>query len=486
MVNKVLSELEPKIVWGLFEEITKIPRCSRKEEKIQKWIKKWAEENGVSFKQDGVGNILLTREAAPGCEDFPTLILQGHQDMVCEKTAESPHDFDTDPIPVKVERDIATAEGTTLGADNGIGVAMAMAILIDPSLKRHGKIEVLLTVEEETGLIGAIKMQKGFFTGKRMINLDSEEQGVIIIGSAGGGGTRYTLPVEFEETKGWEGIKIEISGLLGGHSGVDIHLPRVNANKLLGEGLKVVKEEVPLRIMYIEGGTRGNAIARSAYCDYLVPEDKAEKAMEILEKWKAQTEKEKKSIEKEMKIKFSKIPEGKSFSEEKTASVIGIITEVHQGPFSWSKDIEGLVQTSNNLGIVRTEEDKVLIPISSRSSDMEDLAKNQAVLKALGEKYGAEITQRPGYPGWKADVESPFLKFVARIYEKVLGKKPTITAIHAGLECGFLSRFDPDLKIVSIGPTIKYPHSPQEFVYIDSVGILWKIVKAVAEEMGKE
>ncbi|MFB0543503.1 MAG: M20/M25/M40 family metallo-hydrolase, partial [Candidatus Bathyarchaeia archaeon] len=294
MVNKVLSELEPKIVWGLFEEIAKIPRCSGKEEKLQKWIKKWTEEKGVAFKQDGVGNILLTREAAPGYEDLPTLTLQGHQDMVCEKTAESPHNFDTDPIPVKVEGDIVAAEGTTLGADNGIGVAIAMAMLIDPGLKRHGKIEVLLTVSEETGLVGAIKMQKGFFTGKRMINLDSEEQGVIIIGSAGGGGTQYTIPVEFEETKGWEGIKIEINGLLGGHSGVDIHLPRVNANKLLGEGLKAVKGEVPLRIMHIEGGTRGNAIARSAYCDFLVPEGKVEKAMELLEKWKAQTEREKK------------------------------------------------------------------------------------------------------------------------------------------------------------------------------------------------
>ena len=486
MVNTVnkLSELEPEIVWSLFEEITKIPRCSGKEQKIQNWLEKWAEENGISFKRDEVGNILLTREAAPGCEGFPTLILQAHQDMVCEKTVGSPHNFDTDPIPVKLEGNIVTADATSLGADNGIGMAIALALLIDPDLKKHGKIEVLLTVEEETGLTGVIKMQKGFFTGKRMINLDGEELGVIIISSAGGGGTQNNIPVEFEEVEGWRGIKLEISGLLGGHSGVDIHLPRVNANKLLGGGLKAVKEEIPIRIMHIEGGTRMNAIARSAYCDFSVPEDEAERAMENLEKWKAQKEKEKRSIEKEMKIKLSEIPSGKSFSEENTASVIGIITEVYQGPVSWSKDIEGLVQTSNNLGIVRTEKDRVTVSVSSRSSDMEELAKDKATLKALGEKYGAEVVQPPGYPGWKADLESSFLKSVARVYEKVLDKKPKITAIHAGLECGFLSRFDPELEIVSIGPTIKYPHSPQEFVYIDSVGVVWKVVKAVAEELG--
>ncbi|MCD6264198.1 M20/M25/M40 family metallo-hydrolase, partial [Candidatus Bathyarchaeota archaeon] len=304
--------------------------------------------------------------------------------------------------------------------------------------------------------------------------------------SAGGGGTRYTIPVEFEEVEGWKGVKLEISGLLGGHSGVDIHLPRLNANKLLGEGLKAVKEEVPLRIMHIEGGTRGNAIARSAYCDFLIPEKKAGKAMEILEEWRKQVEEKHRSVERGMKIEFSEIPAGKAISEEKTASIIGIITEVHQGPVSWSKEIEGLVETSNNLGIVRTEEDKVVISASSRSSDMKELAEFRAKLKAIGEKYGAKVDQSPAYPGWKADVKSPFLKLVARNYEKVMGKKPKITAIHAGLECGFLSRFDPELKIVSIGPTVKYPHSPQEFVYIDSVGVLWKVVRAVVEEIGSE
>ncbi len=481
-----LCELEPKIVWSIYENIIKIPRCSGKEQKLQNWLKKWSGEKGLSFKKDKVGNILITREAASKFAYFPTLILQAHQDMVCEKTLDSLHNFDMDPIPVKIEGNIVTADGTTLGADNGIGIAIALAILIDPDLRKHGKIEVLLTVEEETGLKGAIKIQKGFFTGKRMINLDSEEIGSIIISSAGGGGTKISVPVEFEDVQGWKGIKMEISGLLGGHSGVDIHLQRVNANKLLGEGLKKVKQEIPIRISHIEGGTRGNVIARSAYCIFLVPEDEAERAIDILEKWRAEKERENRSIEKDMKITFTGISSGNSFSEDKTAAVIESIIELPQGPFSWSKDIEDFVQTSNNLGIIRTEDEKVTISVSSRSSDMEELEEDRLILKSIAEKYGADITQSPSYPGWKADVDSPFLKLVARIYEKILNNKPKITAIHAGLECGFLSRFDPELKIVSIGPTIRHPHSPHESVYIDSVDIVWKVVKEIAEEIGSE
>lgn len=446
-------------------------------------MEKWADENSVSFKKDEVGNILLTRDAAPGCEGLPTLTLQGHQDMVCEKTEESTHNFETDPIPVKVERDVVTADGTSLGADNGIGMAIGMAALIDPGLEMHGRIEALLTVEEETGLRGAIKMQEGFFTGKRMINLDSEELGIIIVGSAGGGGTQYTLPIAFEKIEGWEGVKVEVGGLLGGHSGVDIHLPRLNANKLLCEGLKLVEDEAPLRIMHIEGGTRGNAIPRSAYCEFVVPEGETRKAMGVLRNWFERVDK---SVERDAKMKLSETPNGKSMSEESSASIIGIITEVQQGPFSWSEDIEGLVQTSNNLGIVRTEEGKVVISISSRSSVVEDLEKDRKILKGIGEKYGAQVAQSPPYPGWKADVKSRFLDLVARSYEEITGEEPRVTAIHAGLECGFLSRFDPDMKIVSIGPDIEHPHSPQELVRIESVGVLWDVVRKVIEKLGSE
>jgi dipeptidase D len=416
-----LGELEPRIVWGIFEEISKIPRCSRNEKRLQAWIKRWAEENAVSFKQDEVGNILLTGEAAHGCEGHPTLTLQGHQDMVCEKTVDNNHDFETDPIPLKIEGNILSADGTTLGADNGVGLAIAMAMLIDPTLKRHGRIEALLTVEEETGLTGAREMKEGFFTGKRMINLDSEELGVIIIGAAGGGGTRYTVPVSFRAVEGWEGVKLEIGGLLGGHSGVDIHLPRLNSNKLVGEGLKRVSERMPLRMAHIEGGTRGNAIPRSAYCDFLVPGGRGEEAANILRKWGSGIDR---SVEKGLYVRVTGIPATGSFSEEASASVISIINAVPQGPYSWSKEIEGLVQTSNNMGIVRTEEDKVVIPISSRTSDLDDLSEDREMLKTIGAKYGAEVFQRPGSAGWKPDPDSTFLGIVEKNYSKILGKRP--------------------------------------------------------------
>jgi dipeptidase D len=478
-----LGELEPRIVWGVFEEISQIPRCSRNEKRLQAWIKRWAEENGVYFKQDEVGNVLLTRDAAHGCEGYPTLILQGHQDMVCEKTEDSDHDFETDPIPLKIEGNVLSADGTTLGADNGVGMAIAMALLIDPTLRRHGRIEALLTVDEESGLTGAREMKEGFFTGKRMINLDSEELGVIIIGAAGGGGTRYTVPVSFTAVEGWEGVKLEIGGLLGGHSGVDIHLPRLNSNKLVGEGLKRVSERMPLRIAHIEGGTRGNAIPRSSYCDFLVPGGRGEEAADILRKWGSGIDR---SVEKGLYVRVTGTPATDSFSEEASASVIGIINEVPQGPYSWSKEIDGLVQTSNNMGIVRTEEDKVVIPISSRTSDLDDLAEDREMLKTIGEKYGAEVHQRPGSAGWKPDPDSPFLEVVERNYSKVLGKKAKVTAIHAGLECGVIMRLDPELQAVSVGPSIRHPHSPEESIDIDSVGPLWELVRAVAEDLVNE
>jgi dipeptidase D len=485
MAAKKLGSLEPKAVWSIFEEITKIPRCSGKEQKVQDWLRRWAEENHVKFKKDEVGNVLLTREASPGCEGYPGLVLQSHQDMVCEKDEASPHNFDTDPIPVKVEGDIVRADRTTLGADNGMGIAISMALIADPTLKKHGKIEALMTVEEETGLKGAMNMKQGFFTAKNMINLDSEEVGVIIIGSAGGGGTQYTIPISFEPVEGWAGMKVKVDGLLGGHSGVDIHLPRANANKLLGDFLYTLGKETPLSISNIQGGTRGNAIPRSGSCVFVVPKKNASKVKAVFDKW---GKKAKKGfpVEENMVFTLEEAKTEKAVSEEKTASIIGILKEVHHGPFSWSKSIEGLVETSNNLAIVNTEEAAVKISIMSRTSDAEDMAKNRKILKEIGVKYGADVVQPPGGTGWKADVTSPWLHFVASIYEQVLGGKPVVTAIHAGLECAQFINLEPGLRVVSVGPTIKSPHSPQELVQIDSVKTVWSAVRAVAEKMGKE
>lgn len=486
MVDKKLSALEPKIVWSIFDEITRIPRCSGKEQKVQAWLKDWAQKNHIQFKKDDLGNILLTREASTGCEGYPSLVFQTHQDMVCEKDEGNSHNFDLDPIPVKVEKDVVKADGTTLGADNGIGMAISMALLVDSSLKKHGKIEALMTVEEETGLKGAMNMKQGFFTGMNMINLDSEEAGVIIIGSAGGGGTTYTVPVVPDAVEqGWVGMKVKIDGLLGGHSGVDIHLPRANANKLLGDLLYTLSTETPLRIADIEGGTRGNVIPRSATCEFAVPKRSSAKVKTALGKWMNKAKKDY-PAETKIAVTLSESPVSEAVSEEKTKSIISILKEIQHGPFSWSKTIKGLVETSNNLGIVRTEEGAVKISINSRTSDIDDLGKDRQILKEIGLRHGAEVVQPPGSAGWKADVDSPLLHLVELAYESIEGKKPVVTAIHAGLECAQFSKLKPGLRVVSIGPTIKSPHSPQELVYVDSVRTVWNVVRAIAEKMGSE
>jgi len=478
-----LKNLEPETVWTVFEEVSRIPRCSKKEQRIQEYLEGWADKKSVGFRKDGTGNVLLVREAAPGYEGYPTLILQGHQDMVCEKDMDSPHDFERDPIPLRVEGGVVSADGTTLGADNGIGMAMAMAVLTESSLERHGRIEAIFTVDEESGFTGIRNMKAEFFSGKRMINLDSEELGVVIISSAGGGGTEYMFPVDRDSPGDWEALRVEVSGLLGGHSGVDIHLPRVNANILLAKGLRELNNTVPIRLIHVEGGTRGNAIPRSAYAEFLVPKNRMSKVKKIVESWAATLDR---SVEKDLSVKISGSTPREAVDEETSANVVNLISEIPQGVFSWSQEYENLVQTSNNLGIVRTEEDIIKIPIHSRTSDAEDFEKNQAKLRELGKRYGVQTEQRSRGTGWKADPDSRFLKLVSRCYEEEYGRKPKVMGIHGGLECGVFTQLDPELDIVSIGPTIKNAHSPRECLEVESVAVLWRVLKSVVERINEK
>ena len=482
-MSGVLRGLQPRIVWDIFERISAIPRCSKKEERVQEFMEDWATENGVGFRRDEVGNVILIREAAPGCEGYPTLMMQGHQDMVCEKTPESPHDFDVDPLKLRVEGDKVSAEGTTLGADNGIGMAIAMALLVDPDLGRHGRLEAVFTVDEESGFTGIRNMSPDFFTGKRMINLDSEELGVIIISSAGGGGTQYTIPFARESPGDWTALRVEVGGLMGGHSGVDIHLPRLNSNILLAKGLRKVKEEIPLRLIHIEGGTRGNAIPRSANAEILVPDGGREEAKEILGKWNSGLDR---SVEVRLEVRVTDSTPRDAAGEEASSKAVDLVSEVPQGVYSWSTEYDDLVQTSNNLGILRTEEDRFSIPVNSRTCDAGDFEGNQAMLRELGDRHGVEYAQRAGGAGWKADPDSPFLKLVERTYAEVHGEEPKVTGIHGGLECGVFTMLDPELQIVSLGPTIHNPHSPGEYLEASTVGVLWEVVRTIAQRMDDE
>jgi dipeptidase D len=476
----ILEGLEPQPVWEIFEQISRIPRCSKNEEKLQDWMKGWAKENGVGFKKDDVGNVLLTRKAASGYQNIPSILLQAHQDMVCEKTPESGHKFGSDPIPLVVKGGSVEAYNTSLGADNGAGMALVMALLVEESLENHGQIEALFTVDEEAEFTGIRNLKAEFFESKLMINLDSEEAGVVIVSSAGGGGTNYSVSFRPKDQGNREGLRVEVGGLLGGHSGVDIHLPRYNANKLLAEGLLKLHKELPIRIIEFEGGTRGNAIPRNARADILVQKGKSEKSIQILKDWEKGLDK---STEKGLVISVKTERAKPAAPVNETEKLLKLVSKIPFGPKSWSKDFENLVQTSNNNGIIRTVDNTFKVSTYSRTCDSVDFYDNQRILYELGQDLGVKTEQRVGGSGWKADPKSPLLKVVTDVYASVLGKAPVVTGIHGGLECGVVAGLKKGIDIVSIGPTIRSPHSPSESIEIKSVETLWKLLLKVVPEL---
>ena len=476
-----LDGLEPQIVFEIFSQISEIPRESKHEEKIRSWVKEFAIENKIDYKEDSIGNLLLYGKASEGCEDYPGIILQGHLDMVAQKESSSNHNFRVDPIPILVENDYITADGTTLGADNGIGVAMALAALIDPTFE-HGPLEVLLTVDEETGLTGAFGIESGFFSHKYLFNLDSEDQGKITISSAGGGDTRITLPLTRKAFDGYRGYNLYLKGLIGGHSGVDIHLPRKNAIQLLVEGLQYLSKDIQFIISYISGGTAHNAIPRDASAEVMVPNADVASFQMNFETWK-QKLKSYKSVEPSLKVSVTEtqVQEG----IENSNAVINLLQKLPHGVISYSKSLPDLVETSNNLAVITTASDVVEIKLSTRSSVNTELDRIRQEIRAIAEKAKATVDQGPAYPGWEPDLESPFLHLVHKVYEKEYKKKVGFKAIHGGLETGLFKGIDPELHCVSIGPDIKDPHSPSERVYISSVEMIWRVVKSVLTEIVK-
>ena len=483
MTEQITSDLQPELIWQIFEEITKIPRPSKKEEKIRAWVKKWAKENNITIKnEDKVGNLLLRVEATTGCEKYPTLILQAHMDMVCQKNADVEIDFENDSLNIIVNGDRVEAKGTSLGADNGIGMAYGLAALVSKDLK-HGPLEVLLTVDEETGLTGAFALKPGFFSGKYLLNVDSEELGTITISSAGGGGTDFSLPVNLETVKDMEGIEMKISGLQGGHSGVDIDLPRLNAIKVGIDALLSVLDD-DIQLSNINAGTAHNAIPRSFIADIVFPKNKKKEIKKKINNWKNKTISIGKKAEANLKIEIKEKNSMQALSKEQTKSTILLLDNIFHGPISFSKEITGLVQTSNNLATVKVTDEEVQVHVSTRSSVNEELAETREKLKANGEAHGFTVKQDEAYPGWKPNKDSPFLKVVKENYDNVTQTPTKLLAIHAGLECGLLLAIDPDLQLASIGPNIKNAHSPDEYVEIESVGIIWEVIKRVIEGMG--
>ncbi len=452
----------------IFERISRIPRCSKKEERISRWIAGWADDNGFPYKKDKAGNLSISVSASKGAENAPTVILQGHLDMVCEKTPDSGHDFDKDPIELVCEGDWLRAKDTSLGADNGIGVALAMAAATDDSLPRP-PLELLFTVDEETGLTGAGKLEPGWLTGKILLNIDSENDEVFTVGCAGGRDTVVKLPVQRDDSAfgRFEYFELKVGGLKGGHSGADIREQRANAVKILSRLLLLLLEKFDARVVSISGGSAHNAIPREASALLALPPENVPSAKEKVSALMETVAGEYRKIEPALEARLEKKQLGDASSvgpmgEADGLKTVRLLRAIPHGVHGMSLDVPGLVETSNNLATVKTSENEVEIVTSQRSSVMCKLDEVAEVVKAAANLAGAKCEDKNGYPAWKPNMDSPLLSECVRIYEGLHGKKPKIEVIHAGLECAVIGSKYPGMDMISFGPNISGAHSPDE------------------------
>lgn len=466
--------LQPKIVFDCFAEINKVPRPSKKEEKIIAFLEKFGKDLGYETLVDDSGNVLIRKPATKGFEELPTVILQSHMDMVCEKLAGHEIDFEKDPIETYIDGEWLKAKGTTLGADDGIGVAIQMAILKSNDLK-HGPLECVFTTDEETGLTGAQGMKPGFMTGKYLINLDSEDEGQIFISCAGGAKTEAKYFFSEEAIPGgFYCFKVQIKGLTGGHSGDDIKKRRANANKLLVRFLCEEAAKYDLRLVDIQSGGLHNAIPRDGYAICAVPGDVKENIRIDLNVFQSQIEEEFSVTEKNIEMLLETVsPQPYAISQAISKPMLQSLLAVHNGVLEFDQDMADLVQTSSNLASIRKKDGFVLVTTSQRSSIMSARKNMSAIVRAALELGGAECTTGEGYPGWKLDPKSPLLQAAKESYVRIFHKEPKILAIHAGLECGLFSEKYPEIDMVSFGPTLRGVHSPDERLLIPTVQMVW-------------
>ncbi len=473
----IVENLEPKLLWKYFDEIRKIPRCSKHEEKIREYILDFGKKLNLKIKIDEPGNVVISKPASPGMEHKPVVILQSHMDMVCEKNSDINHDFSKDPIKLKLKDDILTADGTSLGADNGIGIATSMAILEDKTIN-HGPIEALFTVDEETGLTGAFALKSDMLTGKIMLNLDSEDFGIITVGCAGGGDSKITLPITKNPiTKDMKSILIKVSGLRGGHSGIDIHEQRGNAIKILARLLWKTSQSYDFYIYDIKGGDKHNAIPRESYAKVAVEGSKKNKFVSDLVGEEKVIFEEIKPIDPNFKLVIEPIENPDStFNKDSQVKALNLLHSLPHGIDKMSYDIPDLVETSTNLATVALDKNNLLVGMSSRSSIMSSLQDFRDRIKAIALLSDAKVTENISYPGWKPNLESNILSISKNIFEELYGKEPKVEAIHAGLECGIIGEKFPGMDMISIGPTIKYPHSPEEQIQVSTVSKFYDYV----------
>lgn len=483
-MDEVLKNCEPKAVFAYFEELSRIPRESGHIRQVSDWLAAFAEEQGLACRQDEAGNVVIRKPASPGYEKAGTVMLQGHIDMVAARAAGSAHDFSKDPLSLRIEGDRVYAEDTTLGGDNGIAVAYALALLADREAK-HPRLECVFTADEEVGMVGAMAMDLSDLEADYMINLDSDEEGIFTVSCAGGLRYRLVLPVSREVCAGTF-VTLRLEGLLGGHSGTEINKGRLNAAKGLSEALRSIREEIPFRLGKIDSGGQDNVIPSWGEAVILLEGAGKEEALEALVS-AIEAKFAGAYRETEPGLRFSVIKKEEIQTEvltaEDTGRALDFLEELPNGVLSMSPDLAGLVQTSQNLGILSLEQDQLLATFSIRSSVEEEKLQAGQKLEEITKRFGGAFTTGGNYPGWQFEKESPFRDLAVKIFRELYGKEPVIEAIHAGLECGIFKKQMPALQILAMGPNLYDIHSAKESFSISSVRRVWEFLRALLSDM---
>ncbi len=472
-----LSQLNPHTLWQIFEQLTQVPRPSKHEEAVVTMIEQWCDQHGISHQRDDIGNLIIRKPATQGMEDRKVVVMQGHVDMVPQKNADSRHDFERDPIRPIVDGDWVTADGTTLGSDNGIGVAAALAVLVEEGIE-HGPLEILLTIDEESGMTGAKGLKPGWLEGEILLNLDTEDEGELYVGCAGGIDVSASVPMQWQASNADDvAFEIAVRGLRGGHSGLDIGKGRGNANKIINRFLLENAQALNLRVFEFNGGTLRNAIPRESFTKVVVSDAKVNELQQALEKYSHLVKTELQRVDANLTITMAPIEKpaqvyAPAYTEKLLMAVAGCINGVTR----MSDEFTGVVETSNNLAVVKSQGDKVQVLSLVRSllnSARDELAQSIAGIFKLA---GAQTHIDGDYPGWKPNAESDVLTLMIERYQALYGKKPEVKVIHAGLECGLLSEPYPHWDMISFGPTIRHAHSPDEKVHIESVQKFWDLL----------
>jgi dipeptidase D len=484
-MSNAIAGLEPALVWKYFAEIARIPRCSKHEERMTRYVLDTAKRLGLEATADAVGNVVVRKPASPGREKVPRVCLQGHLDMVCEKNRDTVHDFAKDPIELVRTGDGLMANGTTLGADNGIAVATNLAIMEDRSLV-HGPLEFLFTVDEETGLTGAQSLQRDFLQSRILLNLDSEEEGELYVGCSGGRDTtgHWPLALDPAPAAATAGV-LAVTGLKGGHSGMEIHQGRGNAIKTLGRALRLL-DALGARMVNIQGGSKRNAIPREAEATVWVPAKRWDDALAAVAEFDATVRAELGTVDPGVKVALTALKgarRGKVLKKALQRRLLQGISGLPHGVIKMSADIPGLVETSTNVAVIETGKKTISLATSQRSSVASEINEICDTVRAIMELSGAEVAQGDGYPGWKPNLDSPILKLAKRTYKDLYGREPAVKAIHAGLECGIIGERQPGMDMLSFGPTMTGVHSPDEKLYVETVPKFWAFLLAILKNV---